>query len=169
MTNIAIPTQQPYVLEIGQGEKYHFLNNLAVTKVTAGDTGSMSAVEFLAPHGFGPPAHTHRNEDELFVIIDGEIAFHAGDEETFATAGALAFLPHGIPHTFQVHSETARMICVTAAVGERPTFDRMVAALGEPTQDDGLRPPIEIDAGRVALVNADYGIDIVGPPPTPLS
>jgi hypothetical protein len=39
----------------------HFLNNLATIKVAPGSSGSMSAVEFVAPKGFGPPVHVHRD------------------------------------------------------------------------------------------------------------
>lgn len=60
--------QQVSVLAQGEGRHLHFLNNLATIKVSPGSDGSMSAVEFLAPKGFGPPLHCHRDEDELGAV-----------------------------------------------------------------------------------------------------
>ncbi len=158
----------PYVLAAGEGEHRHFLNHLATTKVAPGSTGSMTAVEFLAPRGFGPPLHVHEDEDEIMFVFDGEIAFRSGDTESIAGAGATAFLPHGVPHTFQVLSETARFTTVSASNEGIPRFDRMVAELGHPTDEPTLPEPAEIDPGRVAEVCGVNGIEVLGPPPAPL-
>ncbi len=158
----------PYVLAAGEGEHRHFLDHLATTKVAPGSTGSMTAIEFLAPRGFGPPLHVHDDEDEVMIVLDGEIAFRSGDTESTATAGGTVFLPHGVPHTFQVLSDTARFTAVSASNAGVPRFDRMVAELGEPTAEPVLPEPAGIDPGRVAEVGAANGIEILGPPPAPL-
>ncbi len=156
------------VLASDEGEHFHMLDNLATIKVEAGADGSMSAVEFVAPRGFGPPLHSHQDEDELVVVLDGEIAFRSGDQETIGTAGACAFLPRGIPHTFQVLSSSARMLSVTSSPNATPQFDRMVSALGDPTTEPAMPEPMDIDPGHVALVTGQHGIDVLGPPPAPL-
>ena len=157
-----------YALAAGEGQHRHFLNHLATTKVAPGATGSMTAVEFLAPRGFGPPLHVHGDEDELMLVLDGEIAFRSGDTETIATAGATVFLPCGVPHTFQVLSDTARFTTVSASNAGVPRFDRMVAELGTPTDEPVLPEWAEIDPGQVAEVCAANGIEVLGPPPAPL-
>lgn len=129
----------------------------------------MSVVEFLAPRGFGPPLHIHRDEDELFIIIEGALAFVTGDDRFEHGAGAVAYLPRSQPHTFQVLSDTARLINVTASNKVIPQFDGMVAALGAPTDSPTMPSPSPIDPGLVAEICAQHGIDIVGPPPTPLT
>ncbi len=170
--NTAIPkntdTRDPYLLARDEGRHTHFLNHLATTKVTADQAGTMTAVEFFAPRGFGPPLHVHDDEDEILVVLDGEIAFSSGDVEAVATTGGLAWLPHGRPHTFQVLSDTARYLSVTASTTGRPRFDQFVAALGAPTDDPTLPSPEEIDPGRVAAVGSAHGITMMGPPPAPL-
>src|SRR6056297_3362481 len=98
----------PEVIAPGSGHHLHFLNHLATIKVRGGDDGSLSVVEFAARRGLGPPLHRHDDEDELFVVLDGQVAFHSGEDITLAETGSLAYLPHGIAHTFQVHSDTAR-------------------------------------------------------------
>lgn len=160
--------QQVRVLARDEGRHLHFLNNLATVKVSPGSDGSMSAVEFVAPHGFGPPLHSHRDEDELVVVLEGTVAFRSGDDEVIATTGACAYLPHAIPHTFQVLSPSARMLSITSSATTVPEFDRMVTALGQPTDEPTMPPEMDIDPGRVALITGEHGIDVLGPPPAPL-
>lgn len=76
-------------------------DDLATVKVRGGEDGALSVVEFAAPRGLGPPLHQHDDEDELFVVLSGEVAFHTGGDRVLTGDGGLAFLPHGIPHTFQ--------------------------------------------------------------------
>lgn len=159
----------PYVLQRNEGDHRHFLNHLATRKVAAGDNGAVTAVEFVQPKGFGPPLHCHDDEDEIVVVLEGEIAFRSGDTESVGRAGSIAYLPHGVPHSFQVLSDEARMIAITATVnGAKPRFDQMVAALGTPSDTPTQPQPVEINPGEVAEVNARYGITILGPPPAPL-
>ena len=158
----------PYLLARGEGEHRHFLNHIATTKVRPGHTGSMTAIEFVAPRGFGPPLHCHEDEDEIMVILEGEIAFRSGDLETIGTAGSTVFLPHGVPHTFQVLSDQARFTAVSGSKVRTPQFDGMVAELGEPLEEPVLPRDVEIDPGRVAAVCAAHGIEVLGPPPAPL-
>ncbi len=158
----------PEVIAPGHGHHLHFLNHLATIRVSAGEHGSMSVVEFEALRGFGPPLHRHDTEDELFVVLDGALELHRGDERFTATTGDIAFLPHGRSHTFQVLSATARFICVTSTRTGAPRFDGMVAELGEPVDIPSLPEPGYLDATRIADVCRRYGIEVVGPPPGPL-
>ncbi|HSL59480.1 MAG TPA: cupin domain-containing protein [Acidimicrobiales bacterium] len=162
------PTE-PYVVARDDGSHHHFLNHLATTKVAAGPDGSMSAVEFVAPQGFGPPLHRHLDEDELVVVLEGSIAFRSGDQEHIGGVGACAYLPRNIPHTFQVLSEQARFLSVTASSESSPRFDQMVAALGTPSARPTQPEPGPIDPAHVAAVTAAHGIEVLGPPPAPLA
>jgi quercetin dioxygenase-like cupin family protein len=160
--------QRPLFLEPGGGEHYHFLNHLATVKVAGGIEGQLSVVEFLAPKGFGPPLHRHNHEDELFVVLAGEIVLRTNDSENRCEEGGMALLPRGVPHGFQVLSEEARILNVTGSSGRPPQFDAMVAALGTPIAQPRLPSPVPIDPGQVAEVCAEHGIDVLGPPPPPL-
>lgn len=152
----------------GSGQHLHFLNHLASVKVAARGERSMSVVQFEAPRGFGAPLHRHEHEDELFVVLDGELRFTAGDDQFDGAAGTIAYLAAARPHTFQVVSETATILNVTASRTRVPRFDEMVAALGSPTDPTALPEPVAIDPGHVAEVCAEFGVTILGPPPGPL-
>lgn len=101
-------------------------------------------------------------------VIDGRVRLEFGDETVHASAGSVVSLPSGVPHTFQVESETARMLTVASGRRSAPSFDRFVATLGDATEGADLPDPIEIDPGRVASVCAEFGIEVLGPPPAPL-
>lgn len=167
-TNDISTPRLPEVLAPGTGHHLHFLNHLATVKVSPGTSGAMSVVEFTAERGFGPPLHQHRDEDELFVVLEGAVAFHAGDVRALTEEGAIALLPAGLAHTFQVHSTTARFVCVTAVVGAAARFDQLVTALGTPVASPTLPAPGPIDPGHVAEVCQTFGVDVLGPPLPPL-
>ena len=167
-TEYATIRPEPQVLATNEGQHLHFLNHLATVKLTGASTGSLSVVEFAGPRGFGPPLHRHDHEDELFVILDGQIAFRSGDMEIVGEAGTHAFLPHGRPHTFQVLSESARFTCITASNTVVPEFDQMVVALGTEVDSPHMPEPGPIDPARVADICMQHGIEVLGPPPAPL-
>ena len=164
----ALTTDEPLVLADREGTHLHFLNHLATIKIAAEAGRSMSVVEFTGPRGFGPPLHNHLDEDELFIVLDGQMTFFTGDVRIEAETGAFAYLPHGRPHTFQVMSDTARFVNVTSSNSTIPRFDEMVAALGVRTDHPTMPEPAAIDPGTVAEVCAAHGIEILGPPPAPL-
>ncbi len=172
MSNTTISTlpshSAPYALATGKGAHRHFLNHLATTKVDPGESGSMTAIEFHAPQGFGPPLHVHAEDDEVMIVLEGEVAFRSGDQEHIATAGSTVYLPHGVPHTFQVLSESARMTTVAARLHGAPLFGQFVAELGDELSDPVLPAPTDIDPAAVAEAGARHGITILGPPPAPL-
>jgi quercetin dioxygenase-like cupin family protein len=168
-TSHTLASDEPVLLGAAEGHHLQFLNNLATIRVAADGRRSMSVVEFAAPKGFGPPLHNHLVEDELFIILDGTLTLFNGDDRFEAGEGSFAYLPHGRPHTFQVLTDSARIVNVTASHTEVPRFDQMVAALGTETTALVIPEPAPIDPGRVAEICAAHGIEIVGPPPGALS
>ena len=126
----------------------------------------MSVVQFDLIKGFGPPEHVHENEDELFIIVEGEVELRTAGERILATEGSVAYLESGIAHTFKVLSPRARLLNVTTVKGgQSPRFDLMVSTLGERLAEPIFPEPSTIDPGRVAEVCSAFGITVVGPPP----
>jgi mannose-6-phosphate isomerase-like protein (cupin superfamily) len=64
------------------------------------------------------PLHVHRNEDELFYVLEGEHVFQVGDQEFQAAPGGLVFAPRGIPHAQRrVAPRTGRILVLTSPAG----------------------------------------------------
>jgi len=73
--------------------------------------------------GFDPPRyiaplHVHRNDDEAWYVLDGELAFRLGDEVLHAPAGGAVVAPRGTAHTYwNPRPEPARyLLAMTATI-----------------------------------------------------
>ena len=74
----------------------------AALMLSAGQTGGrLSLVEHpLAPRALGSPVHTHRNEDEYSVVLEGVIGAQIGGQVIQAGPGTVLVKPRGVPHAF---------------------------------------------------------------------
>jgi len=152
----------PFLLQRGQGRSVWSLGGRFTMKVTDADAGGRFAlVEALAFRSTEPPLHVHRNEDEAWYILDGQMTFYVADEALEARTGSFVFAPRGIPHTFTVDVEPTRVLVFASPAG----FERFAIELGEPAMSDkppaGLAVPGPDVLGPVAQ---RYGIEVVGPP-----
>jgi mannose-6-phosphate isomerase-like protein (cupin superfamily) len=69
---------------------------------TDDDTGGRSSVyEMTVPGAFaGPPPHVHADRDHAFYVLEGTVRLLLGPRTVDATAGAFAYVPAGVAHTF---------------------------------------------------------------------
>jgi quercetin dioxygenase-like cupin family protein len=74
-----------------------------------GEIGA-SVIVIDAPPGSGPKLHKHPYT-EVFVVLEGQVTFTAGDDEIKAVGGQVVIVPAGVPHTF-VNSGTGRLLQV---------------------------------------------------------
>ncbi len=166
MSTTPIPSVAPIALQPGEGDARWFLGALGTIKSSAETTdGRVAVLEFLWPQGGGSPLHVHRNEDEWFYVIEGEVTFWVGGEVVVAPAGSFVYGPRDVPHTFLVTSAEARFLMVT----EPAAFADFVRALSEPAQTLTL-PPASVqppDPETMIAVAAEYGIEVLGPPGIP--
>lgn len=145
--------------------EFWFGDTRVAVRVSSRDGGDqMSVIEHWMPYGEAPPRHVHRNEDEIFVILRGEMLFRVGDSELVGRAGDTVLAPKGIPHQFRVRSaEGAHCFTITRGAD----FETMVRETGRPAAGPGLPEPTPVTADLVARLTeacGRNGIDIVGPP-----
>jgi quercetin dioxygenase-like cupin family protein len=146
-------------------DSYWFLDTLVRVHVRGEDTGGRyGAVEYEAPPGHQPPPHVHRDDDEGFYVIEGELTVYVGEDETVLGPGEFLNAPRGVPHTVRVSSPDRARVLVTSAPAR---FDAFVRELGEPAARDEL-PVLEgpPDVERLVATAARHGIEILGPPGT---
>jgi mannose-6-phosphate isomerase-like protein (cupin superfamily) len=130
---------------------------------TAGVDG-IFVMEHWMPYGESPPLHIHRNEDEVFHILEGTMRFRVGGEDTVAYAGQTVLAPKGVPHSFRVESPSGAR-CLTITRGSN--FETLIREMSEPAPAAELPPHGEPTPEMIkALTEAceRNGIDIVGPP-----
>lgn len=121
----------------GDGEHLWFLGTLATIKASGeASDGRFALIEFLFPRHASPPLHTHP-QDESYVVLEGRLTVQAGEERFELEPGAAAVVPMGIPHTFRVESDTARVLVLSTPAG----LEQMVRAASEPAAAPTLPPP----------------------------
>lgn len=133
-------------------------------KVGAAQTGgNFSQFEVDDPRGGATPTHVHRNEDETFYILEGDVSLFVGEERIDLSAGDCAFAPRGVPHAYIVSSERARILTTLCPGGLEEVFVAGgLPVAGNPQPDHEVMPPIE----EIARQMSSYGCEVVGPPPS---
>jgi quercetin dioxygenase-like cupin family protein len=153
---------EPFLENSDGADALWFFGTLALVKAGGDRTaGALSLVEQTARRGVATPLHVQDEDQETFYILDGELTFFVEDGTAIrAQAGDVVHVPAGVPHAFQVDSETARWLDVTTLQHER--FFR---AAGKPAPTRELPPDEPPDIDRVMSLADEYGIRILGPPP----
>ncbi len=143
------------------GEHFWFLGSLMTVKARSEDTrGSFTLIEQLAPAGFVAPPHTHREEEEAFFLLEGEMQVTCGDEAWMLQPGGFVFLPRGVQHSFSIPEYgSARILQITSPA----QFERFLSEAGDPAPDAVLPPPAEPDIPRMLEAATKFGYDVGGP------
>ena len=152
-----------FALGPGDGEAFWGFGSLWTVKASAEQTGGgFSFIEEVSPRGAATPLHVHREDDETFYVVEGEITFYLGDDRPIpASAGSFVHVPGGAAHAFRVDSETARYLLITTPQHER--FYR--AAFGDPAPSRSLPPDREPDWERINSAAREYNVEVLGPAP----
>jgi len=146
-----------------ESEARWYGNSLWEFLVPAEHTGGKVAVlQATVPEGFSPPRHIHTREDEVFVVLEGEVWFDVDGERHLAGAGASVYMPRGVPHTFRVKSPVARMLGVMTP----GAFEQLFRNLSVPAQERTLPGPgvVPFDVPKVMAEQTRLGTQVVGPP-----
>lgn len=141
------------------------------TKVSGEQTdGRLLQILATEHRGAATPLHSHRDTDETWLVLDGEVTVWIGDERFELTAGGFAFGPMGVPHAFHVTSDEATILFTCSPAGtEGPEgygIDGFFSEVCEPVvQGEGAPSPRQPDPEVFVSRMDAYGVDMVGPPP----
>lgn len=85
---------------------YWMFDILWVIKAHAQQTGNtFSIIEQTMPYNSGPPPHYHKDMDEMFYILKGELMLWLDGEIIKLTEGSFARIPKGTTHYFKITSK----------------------------------------------------------------
>src|SRR5262245_11407854 len=127
---------------------------------TAAETGNTHfAFEAIEPPGGGPPLHTHANEEEFCLVLEGEMMFHVGGKVFCATEGQTAFVPRGVPHCFRNCSKRASRVLVMFTPGGIEGFFEFG------NLPSGTTPTDELVLARFNGLAPQYGLEVIGESP----
>jgi mannose-6-phosphate isomerase-like protein (cupin superfamily) len=146
----------------------------AVLLLPSGVTnGQVAVVEHpLAPRALGALVHTHRNEDEFSLVLEGRIGVEIGGETLEAGPGDVVVKPRGIPHAFwNPTGEPARILELIVPGGFEAYFAELAAVFSRPGPPDlaaigavAARYELELDPSSIPRLAETHGLDVAGPP-----
>jgi quercetin dioxygenase-like cupin family protein len=142
--------------------------------VSGRDTsGAYAIVEHpLQPGALAGPPHTHERQDELSIVLEGEVGVQIGDVVYTAGPGTYIRKPRCIPHTFwNATDRPARLIEIITPAGFEGYFREaatILAKAGPPNVDALLevagRYGLTLHMDRVPALMAAYRVTLGGAP-----
>jgi quercetin dioxygenase-like cupin family protein len=144
------PQEQP-ALNIGHLEIRYLIDG------TVSGAG-MGVFELTVPPGARvPPAHSHKNNEEIVYVLEGVLRYTVDDETRDLTAGQRMYTPRGSVHAFSnPHGDTARaLIILTPDIGLQYFRDIAEVASG----------PGGPDPQKMTEVMTRYGLVLAPPKP----
>ncbi len=111
---------------------------------------SMTMLE-TSPPGGGPPPHRHENEDETFVIIEGEFELLVDGEWVKASAGDAFYRQRGTVHGFRNSGPTTGRILIFVQPGGFEKYLEELSPLSVPA-----------DLPKLIEISTRYGISFPG-------
>jgi quercetin dioxygenase-like cupin family protein len=97
-----------------------------VVKVRDGDTdGSYSIHDNIIPAGSpGPLPHIHRDHEETFYVLEGELTVRVGERRITAPAGSFVVIPRGVVHQpSNPGTEPTRVLLIFSPAGMEHFFE----------------------------------------------
>ena len=110
-------------------------------------------------HEGGPPLHVHDDEDEVVVVLEGELAYRVGQDEGVLTPGGVLWFPRAVPHAVaQTGTGPVRFLTVVTPAGLEDLFRAqrdLIAA---------TPPGRSLDPAQLAALEQAATRRVVGPP-----
>ncbi len=125
----------------------------------AGTRGAYAVRENASPPGSTTvPLHIHRDAEEAFYVLDGELAVLAGGHRSDAAAGSFVLIPRGVAHAIaNLGRRQVRWLTLISPAAQSEWIEAehelLTATRGEP------------DPAALAAIHRRFGLEIVGPPP----
>lgn len=138
------------------------------TILVGGDdtAGKYTLIDMHVPPGGGPPPHRHDFE-EMFTVLEGEVAVTFRGETMIARAGETINVPANAPHAFTNAGNTpSRLLCLCAPAGQDEFFTLVGQAVGTRTQ---APPPLDADQQEAFIAKSQqlapqYLTELLPPP-----
>lgn len=102
-TNDPQGTSEPIVVRSGDGDDVR-LGRIILHGTATG--GRLSLIDMRARPGVVVPDHVHRDAEELFYMVEGELLVKVGERELIVGPGDLVLVPRGVVHA---HSNRAEL------------------------------------------------------------
>jgi mannose-6-phosphate isomerase-like protein (cupin superfamily) len=138
----------------GNGRVFWTGRSEAQVKIEFAEDRSFVIFEASPPPGVpGPPQHVHREYDEAWYIVDGEVEFVLGTDTHVCPSGSVVFAPRGTAHCFRNRGPASARMLVLAT----PPILPLVENLGRLT--GGGAPPDMAALGALLTKHRTFNVD----------
>ena len=123
---------------------------------------AFAVAEIVAHPGDFVPPHTHDPEDEMFLVLEGEVEFDIPGGPVTAQPGTFVHIPRGVFHGFRNASESdAKLLDFHTPGG----FENFFQASGTPWPDRSINPPpgAWVDVERFVRIAEAHGMEVARP------
>jgi mannose-6-phosphate isomerase-like protein (cupin superfamily) len=145
-------------------EKVLWMRNFLIEcRAISEDTGgAVALLEFTVAPNDGPPTHTHHNEDETFLVLDGTFMIQIGETQFEVSRGGCVFGPRELMHGFvNAGTAPAKLLVVATPAGIEGYFEEAGGVAKARTSPPPAGAP---DMELAARLGRKYKFDVVGPP-----
>ncbi len=138
------------------GNPFRFLNGRFDKKVSSAETaGALCVFDTVRFEPGGPPLHVHEDQDEWFLVTEGQFDVRVGETVYRLEPGDSVLGPRGIPHAFANVTTEGRILVIFTPAGSMEAFFQAGS-------ERGPMSPQEF-----AALSARHGMTVVGPPLLP--
>jgi quercetin dioxygenase-like cupin family protein len=126
--------------------------------------GSYAVIDMLVPPGGGPGPHAHKDIQEMFYVVEGEVEFKMEAGKHKVTSGAFINIPlGGKAHSFKNTSDkVAHLLCTVVPAG----LDDFFKEIGTPVEAGiflPAQPPDKEALLRLKSIGERYGQEFYPP------
>lgn len=133
--------------EITPGEKF-------AVRASMQDMGGLcTIIEMTVDPRNAVPLHTHANEEEHFIVLEGTFQMVIGGESRVLSAGESVTVTKGTPHTWANLSDALVRVLIIFTPGNMEETFRLIGS------SDGS------NLAEIAEMAKNGGSEMVGPPP----
>jgi quercetin dioxygenase-like cupin family protein len=153
---------QTVVRKKGEGKAFWVLGGLYEVRVSSDETdGALTVMEMTIPKGGNPPPHTHPGS-ETVCVLEGTLRYDIGGQTFECGPGTVISIPKGTWETFELTSDTARVLITYSPSA---AIEKFFEEVGEPAQRRELPPPLAAppDVERIIAVATKYGFEMRRP------
>ena len=137
--------------------KINPLEEIVVTVPSEPATHAFCMVEHRSAPNAAPPLHLHRNEDEIFEILEGQFRFWLDGEIVEAPPGTIVVAPRNGTHTWKNVGEIPGRMSVTFILGG---IDGCFYGMEDIPHTDTCAPIIGEQYGIVYIAPAPEALDL---------
>lgn len=149
-----IDNNQGQILNIAGGE-YRIIISGKETN------GTYAIIEMTVPVGAGPVPHSHKDFEETFYVLEGELTFTSENGTYLAQKGATVSIPKGgLIHNFKnLSNQAAKLLCTVIPAGLDDYFVELNELLNSnKNKDPNLKSKIQLISEKYGqtLYSANY-------------